>query len=107
MHALRTSDNIFILISGITGDVVLTDLKLSDTGAEAEPVTKSGPVPANPLSSSVQSMAPAKLAIGAAPEDGFDKKAWKLRLSRKINGIYGDWLDDGSSPRGSPSKDEI
>ncbi|PIN05514.1 hypothetical protein CDL12_21946 [Handroanthus impetiginosus] len=75
-----------------------SELRLSGTLNEPEPVTTTGSISRKPVSVSVTT-APATVVVGAPlNRDEEQKEALKWKLTKKINRIYGDWLDDLDSP---------
>ncbi|KAI3446513.1 hypothetical protein Pfo_003178 [Paulownia fortunei] len=83
-----------------------SELKFSGTLDEAELVMNAGSVPRKSAPVSAFSTAPANLAVGAPLNgDEEDKKTSKWKVTKKINRIYADWLDDLTPPYCSPSEE--
>ncbi|CAI9764800.1 unnamed protein product [Fraxinus pennsylvanica] len=78
-----------------------SELQRPGAHAEPEPKLNSLQIPAKPLSASVIDSSPPTKVIdvpkGKNEADENNSKKWKL--NRRVNGIYGDWLDDLSPPR--------
>lgn len=85
---------------------VSTDLRFPGSGDEGEPAVATNGVSAPRKVASVSAL-PTPSAAAAAPAngDGEEKRISKWKLTKKINRIYADWLDDLTPPHGSPSKE--
>ncbi|XP_073285017.1 zinc finger CCCH domain-containing protein 39-like [Primulina huaijiensis] len=75
-----------------------SDLKVSGSRVETEQITNSDAIPAKSMATTGNQVVGSPL--GEAGEDKLSK--WKL--SKKINRIYADWIDDLSPPHCSPNK---
>ncbi|KAG8367855.1 hypothetical protein BUALT_Bualt16G0116000 [Buddleja alternifolia] len=85
-----------------------SDLRFSGSLDEADVVINTGAIPRKALSASAFNTAPANMVIGAPPNaDEEQKKTSKWKLTKKINRIYADWLDDMTPPYCSPNKEEM
>ncbi|KAL2228195.1 zinc finger CCCH domain-containing protein 39 isoform X1 [Sesamum indicum] len=85
-----------------------SELKYSGTLDEAELVMNAVPVPRKAASVSAFSTPPANPMVAPPLNvDGEQKKTSKWKLTKKINRIYADWLDDLTPPNCSPGVEEI
>ncbi|KAL0428503.1 UNVERIFIED_CONTAM: Zinc finger CCCH domain-containing protein 39 [Sesamum latifolium] len=103
-------ENLFnhIRIMKISEAKTKTKLKYSGTLDEAELVMNGVPVPRKAASVSAFSTPPANPMVAPPLNvDGEQKKTSKWKLTKKINRIYADWLDDLTPPNCSPGVEEI
>lgn len=86
--------------------LMLIDLRFPGPVDEGEPAATTNGVSA-PRKVAFVSALPTPSAAAAAPAngDGEEKRISKWKLTKKINRIYADWLDDLTPPHGSPSKE--
>ncbi|KAK6127227.1 hypothetical protein DH2020_039026 [Rehmannia glutinosa] len=85
-----------------------SELKFSGTMDETEQLMNASTVPRIPASVSTFGTAPANIAVVAPLNgDGENKKISKWKVTKKINRIYADWLDDMTPPYCSPNEEKI
>lgn len=80
-----------------------SDLRFPGSGDEGEPAIATNGVRKVPSVSALPT--PSAAAAAPANGDGEEKRISKWKLTKKINRIYADWLDDLTPPHGSPSKE--
>ncbi|KAL8036999.1 hypothetical protein ABFS82_11G012100 [Erythranthe guttata] len=75
-----------------------------------EPAKEAASIPRKPVPVSTFIAAPANNLVAAIPSSNGDEESKKLskwKLTKKINRIYADWLDDMTPPHNSPTQEDI
>lgn len=106
MLRITASFNNVVILQNVIYFSILTELRFSPD--EAELVVTAGPAPRKTASVSAFTTPPTN-PVSAIPisGDGDVKVKSKWKLTKKVNRIYADWLDDLSPPRSLADKEEI